>query len=216
MTLLPLAYLGNVQYFTKLCFEDAVIDLREHYVKQSYRTRCDILGPAGVVTLSVPVVKSPNDRKAAMGDVRIDYSKRWRHNHRQALLSAYKGSPYFDYYFDAFEPFYIERYELLADFNLGLTRLALRLLGYEPELRFAENYLSPEAAAAQGHADFRSSLSPKPRLWRPDPAFAPRPYYQLFADKHRSTGCVVNLSIVDLLFCEGPGAAAILRESSLL
>ncbi len=203
---LPLAYLGNVQYFTKLCFEDCVIDVHEHFVKQSLRNRCAILASGGAIPLVVHVVKTPNDRKCAVRDTRIDYSKRWRHTHWTSLVSAYRNSPYFDFYAERFEPFYTRRYEFLYDLNTELTALLLELLGSDARLRFSERYIPPSDEIA----DFRGALSGKPRLHRPDPAFVPAPYYQVFADR---TGFVPNLSAVDLLFCEGPHALQVLRDS---
>ena len=96
MNLLPLTYLGNVQYFTKLCLSPCVIDLHEHFVKQSYRNRCDILATGGPLALTVQTVHV-SGRGCPMRDVRIDYSKRWQHQHWYSIRSAYKSSPYFDY-----------------------------------------------------------------------------------------------------------------------
>jgi len=209
MNLLPLTYLGNVQYYTKLCFTPCMIDVHEYFIKQSFRNRCDILGANGTVSLTVPVVKSPNDCKATVRDTRIDYSKRWQHRHWESIRSAYGKSPCFDFYGDHFAPFYGRRYEFLLDFNLELAQLLLRLLGSDAKIRFTEKYLSPEELDA-ATADFRDTLSPKPRLYRPDPCFVPQPYWQVFSE---SIPFLPNLSVIDLLFCEGPGAQDILRAS---
>ncbi len=209
MNLLPLTYLGNVQYFAKLCFAPCVIDIHEHFVKQSYRSRCDILAAGGPLSLTVQTVR-PSGGGCAVRDMRIDYSKRWQHQHWYSIRSAYKSSPYFDYYGGELAPFYERRYEFLLDYDLGLLRLMFRLLGAEVPLRFSERYLSPGEAEEAGFSDFRSSLSPKPRLHRPDPSFDPVPYYQVFSER---MPFVPNLSVIDLLFCEGPGAREILRRS---
>jgi len=186
-----------------------MIDLHEHFIKQSFRNRCNILGANGTVSLTVPVAKSPNDRKAAVRDVRIDYSKRWQHRHWESMRSAYGKSPCFDFYGDLFAPFYERRYEFLFDFNLELTQLLLRLLGSDAEIRLTEKYLPPEELDA-GMEDFRNAFSPKPRLHRSDSHFVPQPYWQVFAE---STPFVPNLSVIDLLFCTGPEAKDILRAS---
>ena len=47
--------------------------------------------------------------------------------------------------------------------------------------------------------DFREAIRPKHPL--PDPDFEPKPYYQVYQQKH---GFLPNLSILDLLFNMGP------------
>ena len=95
--ILSTAYLGNVQYYTKLLSGRAQIDLHEHYQKQSCRNRCDILSTGGPTTLVVPVCR-PSGERVPVRDIRIDRTKKWRHQHFQALVSAYRRSPYFSYY----------------------------------------------------------------------------------------------------------------------
>ena len=209
MNLLPLTYLGNVQYYTKLCFSPCIIDPHEHFVKQSFRNRCEIFGTNGPISLTVPVVKQPNDSKASLRDTRIDPSKRWQHRHWESIRSAYGQSPYFEFYGEYFAPFYERKYAFLFDLNLELTQLLLRLLDSDAKIVFTERYLLPEELNV-GTLDFRHALSPKPRLHRPDPHFAPQPYCQVFAERFPF---LPNLSMIDLLFCEGPEARNVLRNS---
>lgn len=206
MIILSLTYLGNVQWFSKLCFGECVIDVGEHYLKQSYRNRCEIMAPGGRTTLVVNTVKGSNRDKPAVRDTRIDYSKRWQHQHAQAIVSAYGNSPFFEHYWPELEPFYTKRFEFLYDLNAGLLNTVLRLLGSPAAPSFSETYIQP----GEGYTDLRDAISPKPRLARPDPLFRAEPYWQVFADR---TGFEPNLSIIDLLFCEGPRALAVLRRS---
>ena len=85
------------------------------------------------MSLSVQVVKS-NRPHVPVRDVRIDYSKRWQHQHWVSIVSAYKSSPYFDFYGEAFEPFYQRRYDFLVDYDLDLCRTVMQVLGM-PEVR---------------------------------------------------------------------------------
>lgn len=214
MTILPLTYLGNIEYFAALCSGgNAVIDLGENYVKQTYRNRCEIMTAGGVATLTVNVSKGGSIHKKAVRDMRIDHSKRWLHQHWVSLVSAYGNSPYFDHYRDRFEPFYAAEPGSLAVFNRGLLETMLDCLGMRPDFRYSDEYVK----AGPGDTDLRPHFSPErrdPPTGRAikNPGAEPEPYYQVFSDKHPFAP---NLSAIDLLFCEGPGAARIIGEFPL-
>lgn len=118
-TILPLAYLPSVEYFTHLLRGGCVVDLGEHFVKRSERNRTRILAADGVMELTVHV-RNANRPRQPMRDMRLDYSKRWQHQHWGALVASYKSSPYFDFYAERLEPFYRRQWEFLADYNLSL------------------------------------------------------------------------------------------------
>jgi hypothetical protein len=98
----------------------------ESFPKQTYRNRCTITTPDGALTLSVPVKRA--DSKQQTRDVEISYQQRWQHQHWIALVSAYKRTPYFDYYADFFRPFYEKETKFLVDLNEGLHEVIVRLL----------------------------------------------------------------------------------------
>lgn len=155
----------------------------------------------------VNTVRGSNRDKLTVGETRIDYSKRWQHQHRMTLVSAYRAAPYFDHYWPRLEGFYSRRFGFLADLNTELLATLMSLLGCDRELRFSERYIEP---GQEGINDLRDALSPKPRLARADPAFSPARYWQVFSDR---MPFAANLSVVDLLFCEGPRALQIIRDS---
>lgn len=196
MTILPLAYLPSVEYLWHLSGGDCIVDLGEHFVKRSERNRTRILAPDGIMTLTAHVCRA-NSPGQPLRDVRLDYSKRWQHQHWGALISAYRSSPYFDHYAPRFEPFYRRRPEFLADLNLGLLELLCELARI-PMPRLADRYVE----AAPGDTDLR----PKHRK---GPAFVAEPYYQVFSDR---MPFAANLSFADLLFAEGPAAASVLAR----
>lgn len=204
-TLLATAYLGNQHYYARLLGGACRIDLHEHYLKQSYRNRCDILSGNGVMSLVVPVHNRASV-KTPVRDIRIDNSKRWQHRHWQALVSAYRSSPYFFHYEDRFAPFYERTYTYLVDLNRALQEMLLGLLGYSGTVPLTDRY--EEEVDPQN--DWRLGISPKKRLERQDPAFTPPVYYQVFSERFEF---VPNLSVVDLLFCEGPASADCLRRA---
>jgi hypothetical protein len=115
--ILPTTYMGSVEWYRQfLANPSAVqIEVMESFPKQTYRNRCTITTPDGPLTLSVPVKRA--DSKQLTRDVEISYQQRWQHQHWIALVSAYKRTPYFDYYADFFRPFYEQETRFLVDFN---------------------------------------------------------------------------------------------------
>ena len=187
------AYLAPVQYYSKLiAYDEIYIETAENYPKQTYRNRCHIASANGLQVLTVPVEKSTT-LKTLTRDIRISNHGNWRHIHWNALVSAYNLTPFFEYYADDFHPFYEKKYTFLLDFNEALRSLVCTLLDIHPKIILTTTYL-PSVPN-----DFRQAITPRHPL--PDDPFTPRPYYQVFRDKH---GFLPNLSIIDLLFNLGP------------
>ncbi|MDE6508225.1 MAG: WbqC family protein [Alistipes sp.] len=196
MFLLPLAYLPSVRYFACLLQGGCVVDLGEHFIKRSERNRTRILTADGPMELTAHVACANRPRQP-MRDVRLDYSKRWQHQHWGALVASYKGSPFFDFYADSLAPFYEQRFEFLADFNLRLLE-CLCGLAQVPMPAVSRTYVE----AQPGDFDLRTKNAE-------GPAFAAEPYVQVFADRQPF---VANLSFADLLFAEGPNGCSVLRR----
>lgn len=200
---LSTAYLGPVQYYCKLFrYAEVRMERAENYLKQTYRNRCIIGAANGPLVLSVPIVK-PEGVKCLTRDIRISDHGNWRHLHWNALVSAYRMSPFFEYYEEDFALFYERKYTFLFDFNEELRLTVCRLLTLEPEVKYTDTY-RPEVPN-----DFREGIRPRGPL--PDADFIAKPYYQVFREKH---GFLPNLSIVDLLFNMGPEGILVLRDSS--
>lgn len=196
------AYLAPVQQYCKLLQYPVVyLEAQENFVKQSYRNRCVIAAANGPLALTVPVVKTENP-KTPTQDIRISDHGNWRKLHWNALVSAYRMSPFFEYYEDDFAPFYERKYDYLLDFNEALREMVCRLIDIDPDVRPTEEY-HPEV-----EHDFREIIRPKHE--GADPAFAPLPYYQVFREKF---GFLPNLSIADLLFNMGPESILVLERS---
>ena len=196
---LSTAFLGSVQYYSKLIsFDEIRIETEEYYPKQTYRNRCLIAVANGIQALTVPVEK-PNALKVPTRDIRISEHGNWRHLHWNALVSAYNMSPFFEYYADDIRPFYEKKYAFLIDYNESLQTTICNLLDINPKIIQTKKY---EPLVEN---DFRNVIDPRHPL--PDEAFIPRPYYQVFREKH---GFLPNLSIVDLLFNMGPESILIL------
>ncbi len=195
MTILPSSYLPAISYFTAIAAGDCTIDIGEHYIKRSSRNRTRIMTAQGVMELSIPIKKA-NRPRSAMHSIEIDYSKRWQHQHWMAILSAYKSSPFFDHYAPYFEPLYKREYRLLTEFNHELITLILKLLRL-PLPKISSDYITPNESD--------QDLRPKGAIEQIPSA---EPYMQVFFDRHPHEA---NLSILDLLFCEGPNATSLLE-----
>ena len=201
MTILPIAYMPSVEYVARLLREECVIDLGENYIKRSQRNRAQILSANGVMSLTVNV-ENANRPRQRIRDVRIDYSKRWQHQHWVSILSAYKSSPYFDHYAHLLEPYYKREWQYLADYNMEYTHTLLGLLGLENKINISEKYV----IAQEGDLDLRPKNNE-------GSTFVAEPYFQVFSDRMPFEA---NLSILDLLMCEGPQAvSAVLMRCGL-
>ena len=194
MKILPLAYLGSQEWWREALSPDAVIDVGEHYIKQTCRNRTEIATASGRMTLTANVMKGASIHTKAVKDMRLDYSKRWQHQHAVALRSAYKSSPYYDYYADRLEPFFERRWEFLYDFNRELVDVVRGIAGIKEELRYSEEYI----VASPNDEDLRGySFLGTPTL----PNRAPLPsYWQVFSER---VPFEPNLSILDYIFNEG-------------
>lgn len=194
-------YAGNIQYYSLFAHSNEVLlEKNAHYVKQTYRNRCQILTANGVMNLTIPVEKVSGE-KMLDKDVKISPTD-WQRVHWTAIESAYNNSPFFLYYEDDIRPMYEKKYDFLLDFNLELQEKLVSLLGLTTEFKLTENYIDSY------ENDLREVLSPK---YKGDyPNFNPESYYQVFKEKY---GFVENLSIYDLLFNMGNESILILNKS---
>ena len=198
------AYLAPVEYYSKLkAYDKIYIEQHDHYVKQTYRNRCNIAGPEGVLSLSVPIIR-PDTPKCAMKDIRISDHGNWRHLHWNAIESAYSNTPFFEYYKDDLRPFYENKYTFLADFNEELRCKICELMDISPVVEHTASY---HTDFLPDEADYREVIHPKKDYTEVDQDFLPKPYYQVFESRH---GFLPNLSIIDLLFNMGPESVLVL------
>ena len=205
--LLELAYLPNVQYFTKLLAYDKVyLEAQEHYSKGSYRNRCHIVAANGLQRFSIPLNKGKH-QKMGIRNVEIAYTENWQAQQWQSIQSAYGNAPFFEFYADELAPVFKMKTHLLWDWNWHLLRLMLQLTGIDANIEFTTSY---EPTPPAEILDFRNSISPKKQRQKEDARFEPSPYAQVFTERH---GFLANLSILDVLFCTGPGAIQVIQNS---
>ncbi|MEI2274835.1 WbqC family protein [Sphingobacterium sp. ML3W] len=192
--LLPACYLPPISYFHTIQENNlpVVIEKYEHFQKQSYRTRARIASANGVQDLIVPI-QHGNKERVPMKDIRISYEFDWQRLHWLSIQTAYRSSAYFEYYEDDFSRFYREKFDYLLDFNVAQLELILKSIKLKRTVSFTEEYTVNDAEAI----DYREIIHPK----KESILVAPKEYYQVFLDKN---GFYPDLSIIDLLFNQGP------------
>lgn len=180
------------------------IEACENFQKQSYRNRCRLYGAEGVQTLSFPILHEGGTHKIPISEIKIDYKTPWVQQHERAIISAYGMSAYFDYYKDELFAILEAGHERLFDLNLALMRFFIEKTGIMVDLRLTEDYeREPQME------DLREVIHPK----RPNTILSEldleKPYFQVFAPKY---GFQSDLSIMDLLFNEGPDSILFLKN----
>lgn len=204
IAILNTAYFPNIQYFTKLLmFDKIVLECHDTYAKQTYRNRCEIMTANGVLPLSIPVIRKNH---TIVKDIRIDFAENWQKNHKRAIVSAYKNSAYYDHYFPYFDSIFLNKEKYLLDLNCKILNKLFENLGFSVDFDLTEQYYSEDSY----DFDYRDKIHPKIAKNAIDLNFRAVEYYQVFSNKY---GFVENLSILDLLFNEGPLAIQTLRKS---
>jgi len=201
-SIFSLHYFPCIAYFCAWAQSEVVwIDAGEHYEKQSYRNRTQILTSESTLALSVPIKKQLP--KQSVNTIEIDYSQNWGTLHLRSLQTNYGKAPYFPYYFDEIEAIYNIKPVLLADLNKNMLTLCRKILELPQEPAFCENYI--QIAENKDFIDYRQAIHPKKNI--PNTLQnSLHPYTQVFG-----MGFVPNMSILDLIFCEGTNAKNIIR-----
>lgn len=198
---LSTAYLPPIEYVSILLKENVQLEYCEHFQKQSFRNRTRILTGNGTITLSIPVING--NKEFPITEARIDYRTSWQRDHWRTIVSAYNSSPYFLYYQDALRPFYEQTFTLLTAFNEELLKTLCRLM------QIPCQWTKTTAYARELEPDLRTLIHPKRQQEADYPFRLKDPYPQVFSDRF---GFTPNLSILDLLFNEGPNALSYLKH----
>ncbi len=192
------------QYAVIAQADTVFFEAKDNYQKQTYRNRKKIATSLGILQLNIPILhnKYSQERQQTF-DVHIENKFHWQRDHWRSLKVAYQTSPYFEYYEDTFEPLYHAEYSKLVDFILKLHEVIMECLQLEKEIKYTDTY----EKLPIDKLDFRhlALAKKKPEILFPE-------YHQLFKEKH---SYLPNLSVLDLLFNEGPNAITYLENISL-
>ena len=190
------------------------IEACENYQKQSYRNRCRFYASDGVQALSFPVVHEGGTHKHPVSEIKVDYSSPWLQQHKRAIVSAYRTSAYFEYYQDEFFSILDSRPERLLDLNMALLQFFIEKTGLKVDVRITSEY-SPDGVVPDPVSglvrceDLREAIHPKRENDILGRLGLEKPYFQVFAPKY---GFKSDLSIMDLLFNEGPDSILYLKN----
>jgi len=193
------SYFPNIHQFKKIIKADKILfEVSDNYQKQTYRNRTYIYGANGKLGLFIPVIHTHNNREL-FRDINICYDTDWMALHLKSLQSAYRSSPYFEYFEDNFIELFAKNEKYLVDFNIKCINLISNLLdvniNYVKSESYNENY--------SGLIDLRY-LS----VARKEKEYATPKYIQVFESKY---GYLPNLSILDVLFCEGNNSTSLIN-----
>lgn len=188
----PICYMAQV-----IRTDEIIIEAWETYTKQTCRNHCNIYGPNGRQTLSIPV-KKVNGNHTLTRDIRISYDQAWHVNHWRSITAAYNNSPFFLYYEDLFAPLFKKQFDFLIDYNQRLLESVLKSLKINIPVQFSTEF------SQEGNGSKKEWLVSKKCN------FINQVYHQVFSDK---AGFIPNLSIIDLLFNLGPESYGYLHSS---
>ena len=196
--LLPVSYLGPIEYYAFLIQkEDVLIESKEYFIKQSIRNRCQIYGSNGLQTLSIPKERKSSS-KTIISDIKISNDDKWQKHHYNTIKSAYGSSPFFEYYIDDLQRFYLQKHDNLFNFNLNITKKMLEYLKVEKDIKVTLDYIRNFKGYNLRDYNFTSKKITS--------------YPQVFEEKH---GFIPHLSLLDLLFNLGPETTEYLEKLSI-
>lgn len=195
-------YFPNVAHCVAMANADSVyFEVCDNYQKQSFRNRAEIYGSNGKISLTVPVSYTQKNRQLYK-DVKIANEDKWQLQHLKSLQSAYSMSPFFEFYIDDLMPIFEKRFQYILDLNLTCFEILTDSLQIELSTFQTETF----EKIPVDKLDHRN-------LVKRNHSVSNLKYYtQVFTAKH---GFLPNLSILDLLFNEGPNSEVYLKQQNL-
>ncbi len=185
VALQPLLFAAPIGWYAGICNNDTVILADELQIeRQTLRNRLVYGTFQGSKLFTIPLVNATLKNKYK--EVEISYTENWPQQLVNALQTAYGKSPFFEYYGYRFEAIITSKEPLLWDLNLKILTETFKCLKLPFEIKTQESSLM-----AINIPEFASN------------------YYQVFSEK---ITFLEGLSILDLLFNEGPDSAHILGK----
>jgi len=194
---LPTYFSPISQYGALMNFDSITFEVEDNFQKQTYRNRCYIYGANGKQILNIPLSYPKTEGRKKTKDILVEDSN-WQTQHYKSLKIAYSHSPFFEFYKDDLQLIFEKKYKYLLDVTLD------SFLFINDALDLAKNHVVSKQYNDSNLNDFRHLASAKSNL-----SYNFEPYIQMFDDKY---GFLENLSILDLLFMEGPNSISFLEK----
>ncbi|GAB5399751.1 MAG: WbqC family protein [Aureisphaera sp.] len=182
--------------------ESVIFEVSDNYQKQTYRNRAHIAHSNGRLLLNVPIKHSKSKERQKTAEVLVEDSFPWQLQHWKSLQSAYRTSPFFEYYEDEILHLFETPVRGLMDHNMAIFEVICELLGIEISVGKTATFEKETSLT-----DLRHLIDSKKE--KPYPL---EPYIQVHEKNH---GFLSNLSVLDLLFNEGPNALNYLESHDL-
>lgn len=198
---LPTYFAPISQYMAIANAKEVIFEVDDNYQKQTYRNRCYIYGPNGKQLLNIPTKHLTSSSKKKTKDTLVDQSGAWQIQHLKSIQIAYRNSPFFEFYEDDLLPILTKNYKYLLDLNIETHLFITDALQIDNSFKKSQTYEENPLN------DFRYLANAKQEL-----GIQFDSYIQMFDDKF---GFIPNLSILDLLFMEGPNSSSFLENKSL-
>ncbi|MGY5351222.1 WbqC family protein [Wenyingzhuangia sp. IMCC45533] len=194
------AYFATIAQYAAILKAEAIhFELCDHFLKQTYRTRCYIYAANGKLLLNVPVNKTKG-KKTLTPQIALNYTEDWQTLHFKSLQSAYQNSPFFEFYQDDLRKIFDTQYQYLGELHNACHHFVMEALQENVQTNYTQEYLFETTS----FSDFRDLINSKKQTQANFPK-----YTQMFDDKH---GFIANLSILDLIFMEGPASSMYLNK----
>jgi len=191
------SYFAPISHWKKICEGKVLWEVNENFIKQSLRNRLKICGPNKVLKLVIPI--KHKKKKFTIGEAIIDNNESWQNDHWRSIKFSYNSSPFYEYYKDELNFIYNTKYEKLIDFNFDCIKLVFKWLRLDFKLNKTKLYIK-----TYNEFDDLREMSNKTFNDR----FQGKKYIQVFSEKY---GFINNLSILDLIFNQGPNAINFLK-----
>ncbi|MEX1382044.1 WbqC family protein [Lutibacter sp.] len=203
MILLQPTYFSPIIQYVAISKSDTIcFEVEDNFQKQTYRNRCYIYTADGKHLLNVPIQRDKGIKQKTK-DVKIDYKDDWNKLHLKTLITAYNSSPFFEFYIDDLLPVFDKKHTFLLDLNLLCHQLIMDALQLEITTTKTNEFLKETSLK-----DYRNLAVAKGA-----PQYSLDRYIQVFEQNH---GFIPNLSILDLLFMEGPNVLNYLESQNFI